>query len=164
MNFKTTLILILCLAVVGVFVYFTRNETPTEPAPAPVVKVIDIPSADIAKITITPADDKRIVLEKHDTRWKMTEPVSADADTNNVDDLARSLADLESHGKSDPGGANAEVTGLSSPRFRVEITDKLGKTAKLAIGKPTGVGDELFIQKEGDSQADRVPASLYASL
>ena len=164
MNFKTTILLILCLAIAGIAVYFTHNQTPTETAPPAAQKLIDLASTDITRLSITPADDKKIVLEKHGTKWQMLEPVNAAADSSSVDDLVSSLTSLESHGKSDAGGANADVTGLGTPRYRVEITDKSGKTEKLAVGKPTEIGDELYVQKEGDTQADRVASALYSSL
>ena len=164
MNFKTTILLIICLAIAGIAVYFTHNQTPTEPAPETPVKLIDLPSTDVTKIVITPAADQKIVFEKQGANWQMLEPVNALADSTNVDELVSSLTNLESHGKSDASGANADVTGLNSPRFRVELTETSGKTIKLAIGKPTGVGDELYVQKDGDSQADRVAAGIDAAL
>jgi len=164
MNFKTTILLILCLAIAGVAVWFTRNEKPTEEKPPAPAKVIDVASADVTKLSITPASDKPIVLEKQGSHWRMLEPVNAAADDSSVDELVSNLTSLDSHGKTDTSGADADVTGLASPRYRVEITDKNGKTVKLAVGKPTAVGDELYVQKEGEKQADRVASTLYTSL
>jgi hypothetical protein len=164
MNFKTTIVLILCLAIAGIAMYMTRNAPTTEPAPPAAQKLVDIPSLDVAKLSITPAGDPAIVLQKDGMKWQMLEPVKAAADASAVDDLVSTITGLESHGKTDAGGANAEVTGLGSPTYRIEIADKNGKTIKLAVGKPTSVGDELYVQKDGESQADRVPSALYASL
>jgi len=36
---------------------------------------------DLTKVAITPAGGKRMVLEKSGAEWKLTEPVSAPADT-----------------------------------------------------------------------------------
>ena len=164
MNFKTTILLIVCLAIAGVAVYFTHNEKPTEEkAPTP-TKVVDVSSADITRLTITPADDKQIVLEKQGTQWQMLEPTKARADDSAVNDLISNLTTLDSHGKTDVTGADADVTGLASPRYKIDITTKDGKTTKLDVGKPTAVGDELYVQKEGDKQADRVASALYTTL
>jgi Domain of unknown function (DUF4340) len=164
MNFKTTIVLILCLAIAGIAMYVTRNAPTTEPAPPAAEKLVDISSFDVAKLSIAPAGDKPIVFQKDGIKWLMVEPVNAAADAAAVDDLVSTITGLESHGKSDASGANADVTGLASPTYRLEVTDKSGKTIKLAIGKPTSVGDELYVQKDGESQADRVPSALYASL
>src|SRR5581483_4589027 len=164
MNFKTTILLIVCLAIAGAAVFFTRSHPPAPETTPTAPKLVDLPSADITKLTIAPADDKKIVIEKQGTNWQLLEPINAPADSAAVDELVSSLTSLDSHGKSDAGGANADVTGLASPRYRIEITEKSGKTIKLAVGKPTGVGDELYVQKDGDSQADRVASSLYTAL
>src|SRR3954464_1004901 len=106
MNFKTTIFLIFCLAIAGVAVYVTRNQPATESAPPAVAKLVDVPSADITKLSVAPADDKTIVLEKQGEKWQLTEPVKAPADAGNVDALVSAVSSLESHGKTDAGGAN----------------------------------------------------------
>jgi hypothetical protein len=163
MNFKTTIALIICLVAVGLTVWITRNQT-NEPAPVPNTKYIDMASADVRKVIITPANDPPITLEKRDTVWQMTTPVDARADFDAVDGLVNAVTGLESKGKVDLSGSDASVTGLDQPNFRVEMDDKNGKTLKLAIGNPTGVGDSLYVRKEGDDKPDLVVASLYQQI
>src|SRR3954462_13266396 len=112
MNFKTTIALIVCLLAVGLIVFFTRNST-NEPKPFTPSKYIDIPSADVQKLNITPKDDKAVVLERQGANWRMLQPVQALADNDAVETLVGALTSLESTGQSDASGANADVTGLA---------------------------------------------------
>src|SRR4051812_28356409 len=126
MNFKTTITLIICLLAVGVVVFLTRN-TSNEPKPFTPAKYIDISSADVQKLSITPSDGKAVVLERQRANWRMLQPVQALADNDAVETLVSALTSLESTGTSDASGANATVTGLASPNYKIEITDKSGK-------------------------------------
>src|SRR5437870_1397237 len=106
MNVKTTVALLACLIIVGAIVYFTsgRSEKPIEVSEK---KLIDIASNDVTKLTIKPAsDDKPIVFEKADTKWRMSSPIDARADSSSVDSLLSTIAGLESSGKVNPQGEN----------------------------------------------------------
>src|SRR5947207_12345997 len=167
MNFKTTIALIVTLAVVGAVLFFTRNSgtKPTETAATPSEKkLLDIASADIAKLNITASDGKTIALERSGADWRMTAPLSAPADSETIGSLVDSLTNLQSRGTVDPAGENAGATGLDQPSFRVELTTKNGKTEKLAIGNKSATGGNLYVQREGAKQADLVSADVYEQL
>src|SRR4051794_2237812 len=149
MNFKTTIVLIVTLAVVGAVMFFTRDKgnTPT-PAPAE-AKLIDVPAGDVTKIVIRPADQKPIALEKSGpNKWKLTSPVNAPADASAAETLAQAVTSLTSSGEIDPGGENAAVTGLAQPAYRIEVTSKDGKTSKLAVGNRSATGGNLYVQRD----------------
>src|SRR5438270_8239131 len=114
MNFKTTILLIIVLAAVGAVLFVTRDhETKTtEPAPASEKKLLDIVLGDVEKLSITPADGKAITFERSGADWRMTSPITAPADKEQVTSLLDSILNLQSRGSVDPGGSNASVTGL----------------------------------------------------
>src|SRR5688572_2240569 len=122
MNFKTTVVLIVLLAIVGIYVFVSRDSgTKTEITEGEQKKLIDVTLADIHKLTITPADGKKTVLEKVGTGWRLLEPVNAAAETFEVDSLLRDIADVQSRGQLQVTPDKASATGLDRPRFKVEV-------------------------------------------
>src|SRR5687767_14218499 len=141
MNFKTTIVLIVLLAVAVGALWFTREKEvdPTKIAEDKKQKRFDIAATDVHNVVITPADGKRMALEKSDAKWRMTEPVTAAAESFEVDNLVRALTELESRGQVDSDDASAEATGLAKPRFVVDISTADGKQHTLNVGAKPAV-------------------------
>src|SRR5579864_9592241 len=98
MNFKTTILLLVLLAGVGIYFgveHWTGGNKSTL-AETNSAKLVDLNSADITKVSITQPDGKRLVLDKAGTQWRMTEPINAPADSFAVDDLLRQITGLTS--------------------------------------------------------------------
>src|SRR5437870_9820051 len=96
MNFKTTIILLILLAGAGTYLFLTRSqtETKTETAnPGEGTKLVDIDAKDVTKVTVTPTDEPKFVIEKTGTDWQITEPVKAPAESFEVESLVRAVTD-----------------------------------------------------------------------
>jgi hypothetical protein len=142
MNFKTTIVLIVLLAVAGIALLVTRGHdntaetgTAADTTAAKAEKVFDgIQSTDVTKLAIAPADGgKKLVLDKSGGKWRMTEPVDAPAEAFAVDELVRAVAGLESRGEVTEKTADAKATGLASPRYPIDLT-AAGKDYTLLVG------------------------------
>ena len=166
MNFRTTLILIVLLAAAGLALFFTRDKgTATAPIaddanPTSVdagAKLTDLDSKDVTRINVTGATT--FTAEKTGTDWHLTAPFAAPADTFEVDALIREITDAKTHGQVDP----SDATGLSSPKYHVTLSTA-AKTLTLAVGANSAVGDSLYVQLDGQSKADIIPASLADKL
>jgi hypothetical protein len=168
MNFKTTLILAVVLLGLGAYIFFTRDHggektKPDEVTDATERKLFEVKPEDVTKITVTPADGKRMVLVKGtDGKWQILEPVSAPAEAFEVDSLARSLAELKSHGRVSSGDTAA--TGLSSPKYKVEFVTSDNKSHALAVGSKSAVGDNLYVAVADAKQPDVVGTELLDRL
>jgi hypothetical protein len=166
-NFRTTLILIVLLAAVGAVVLFTRDraakteETTEAPRQA---KVLGIDSAKVAKLLITPGNDKPIVLERSGADWRISEPVNAPADPAAAATLVDALANLQSLGDVETSAAASSATGLDHPRFKAQLTTTDGKSSTLLVGEPQATGRGLYVQREGDKAAQIVDAGLLEQL
>ncbi len=160
MNYRTTLILLCVLIGVGIALLFVDrgDKKPGEVSSSGEIKLLDIESKDVTRVTIAPADGKRLVIEKNGTDWRLVEPITAGADMWAVDSLVRSLTDLRSRGQVALTSENASTTSLNPPRYQVELVTG-NKTVKLKVGSRTAVGDNLYLQLEGRSQADVVAAA-----
>ncbi|MDB5322457.1 MAG: exported protein of unknown function [Phycisphaerales bacterium] len=163
MNFKTTLILLVLLAVVGAFVAYDKFKGEPDESSKTVAtnRLFDVKeTTDVNSLTIRSTDGGEIVLTKTpDGKWRMTKPVEAAAENLQVDGLVRDLIDLESHGKIEV----TKETGLDKPRFNIEMGAKGGKLLKFAIGEQTQLGD-MYVKIEGHDKADVVSSSVYERL
>jgi hypothetical protein len=169
MNFKTTIVLIVLLVIAGGVVFFTQDKQAAQSADgtettASAVKVFDgVEPNDVTKLVIAPADGKKIVLSKENGKWEMTEPVAAPAEAFTADDLVRAITGLDSRQKVTSKTADANATGLASPKYTIDITAK-GKDYTLLIGDKTAVGDNLYIQRKDQDTAQVVAADLLEKL
>lgn len=165
MNFKTTIVLIALLAFAGVAVFVTRDSGKIDDAASKSAeKVFELADGDVVKVSIAPAVGTKLVVEKTDGKWRLTEPVKAPAEAFEVDSLVRALAGLESRGEVRASTADAKATGLDNPRYIIEITDKTGKTHTLLVGDKTGVGDNLYVSVKDKPGTRVVMADLVERL
>ena len=166
MNFKTTLILLVLLLGVAVTIFVTRSSSESPDAvsatgtPTP-AKLLDFSQGDINQLTIAPADGKAIVLKRDGANWKLTDPIAAPADMSLPGEILSDLSALTSSGTVSTSGADAAATGLAPPRFQLTLNTQSGKTTKLNVGDRSGTGGQLYVQRDGQSQADLVQADVY---
>src|SRR5215216_1575547 len=95
MNFRTTAFLLALLLVAGTLalvIRYRQNNQPEEKKDER--KLVDLEDKDLTKVVVTPAGGKRMVLERSGAEWRLTEPVSAPADTFAVDSLVSGLTGL----------------------------------------------------------------------
>ena len=70
MNFKTTIVLIVLLAVAGIWLYTTQDHTATTPAVSSdsTTPLMTIDAKDVTKLIVTPADGPQFALQKVGSR------------------------------------------------------------------------------------------------
>jgi len=103
MNYRTPIILLILLVGIGAYIVFTSHgggsSTVQNTNPQ---RILDIPSSDVTKLTISPADGTPIILERSTqtstpqigpavSDWKMTAPQELYADQFKVSDLLDAL-------------------------------------------------------------------------
>ncbi|HXE54789.1 MAG TPA: DUF4340 domain-containing protein, partial [Tepidisphaeraceae bacterium] len=163
MNFKTTVVLLVLLALAGIYIgvqHFVGTSN-TETAVTNTNKLVSANTDDVSKVAITHSDGSKIVLTKSGSDWKLTEPLQAPADKFAVDDLVRQLTGLQSRGHL-PADQKASV-GLDKPRTTVELTAN-GKTTKLAFGDQNKVGDSLYVLVDDKNEPQIVGTAVYDQL
>jgi hypothetical protein len=166
MNFKTTILLLAALVVVGVYFFVSQSGSkPTTPAPETIQpgqgpKLLDVSSSNVKGIIIIDDQGNRTSIRQEGAGWKMTEPVEAPAVDWQTTDLVRTITDLRSQGRPDAAPSD---TGFDKPMYTVELTDTDGKTTKLVIGNKTGVGDVMYAQVNG-GETNLIDSSLAKQL
>jgi hypothetical protein len=167
MNFKTTILLFVALAVVGGVLWYSQlgaNKAPEQiaeqTAPGQGQKLIDLQSDQVKGLTIADANGNHTTLEKNGTGWRMTEPVTAAAVDWQTQDFIQTLCDLRSQGK--PESAPSD-SGLDKPRYSIALSTNDGKTMRLDIGTKTGVGDVMYA-RVNDGDVNLIDSSLAKTL
>jgi hypothetical protein len=132
---KQIIIGVVVLAALGGLVYRQAQQDKTMGTAASVSA--DLPSIagsdDIDKISITNGDKGEVVLEKKDEKWRVTKPVDAPANQDNVKQLVSNLKELKAK----------EVIATN-------VTDDLKKTYELDASKAVHVQ----AWKGGDKKVD----------
>ena len=160
MNFRTTAILAIVLALVALIVFFTnQGEKPVPPEGGRTV--VDVESAKVTKVSVTSADGKTLVLEKTGNDWKLVQPISALADSFNVDSLVRGLTEIKSRGEASK--SEIKTLGLDPPAWKIEVV-AAGKSVKLSVGPRPSVGDNLYVLVDGESKPRLISASICDQL
>ncbi len=167
MNFKTTIVLIVVLAVIGLVVLLLPKESQEKPdgdVTADGPKLFQVESKDITRLVIRPAEGKTMIVQKTGDNWRLVEPVDAPAEKWAIDSLLGELTGVRSRGKKNMDGQSAAAMGLDRPAFAVELHANDGRAHRMNVGRRASVGDSLYLQVEGDAQATVVSASLWEQL
>jgi Domain of unknown function (DUF4340) len=171
MNFKTTIVLLIALAVVGGIFFFTQpaekktsEQSPDQSADQTTAtggqKLLDIKTDQVKGFTITDAEGNHTTLEKTGATWRLTEPVTAPAIDWQTQDLIRTLCDLRSQGRPESAPSDA---GLDKPQYTVSLSTNEGKAVRIDIGNKNVTGDLMFARVE-DGETNLIDAGLAKTL
>lgn len=128
-------------------------------------------SDDVQRIQIK-HQDQEIVLARDKDRWKLLQPIQADADRDRVNDLLSKLAGLEARGQSVTYDADPKETGLDKPATTIQLTleeevkkgskdkEKKTRTITLQLGKQEGAN--LYVREVASPRVNSVEGSLAA--
>ena len=150
--------MLLVAGTLALVIHYRQNQQPAETKDER--KLVDLEEKDLAKVVVTPAGGKRIVLEKSGTEWRLTEPVTAPADTFAVDSLVSGLINLRTRDQVPPNDA----TGTGNPRYAVELYGTGDKSYKFNVGNRSVVGNNLYVQVQGQSKVAVVSGDVMDQL
>jgi hypothetical protein len=159
MNLRNSLVMLAVLLALGGYVYFV--EVPREKKAAEEKKLLTFDKEAVTELTLT-YPDRVLTLKKTDTgKWRITQPVEADADETTVKNLLNAVADAEVKRTLDEVPQDLAVYGLTTPVVKAKLVLKDGKSVPLvSFGKDTPVGFSTYAQKEGDAKVILVPQTL----
>lgn len=143
----STIVLVVVLAGLGGYIYFVENRKPAE-SPDAKAKAFDVTSDQIEEIQIKVADGDTSTLKKIDDRWQITDPVQAEADNSEINNMASSLASLDVQRVVDEAPSDLGQFGLSSPHLEVAFRVK-GQTdlRRIQIGEKTPTGGDVYAKR-----------------
>ncbi len=139
------LTLIAALVALSLYAYFR----PWQQA-APSIKVTQLARNDITRISVEPRGGAAIKLEKHDGAWRIVAPLTAQADTTQVDRL---LDIVNANAKQKLANADLNRFDLNPPLVRVTLNDQA-----IAFGR---VNDITYEQYVANADGVYLVAPLY---
>lgn len=159
-----TLILAVLLIALGGYVYFFELSKGDKGKSE---KLLDFKQDEAAAIDLT-YPNRAIQIQKDPSgKWKLTQPMRADADDATVGSLLAALAasDLKRTLEKKPGAADLKSFGLEPPAIKVSITLKNGLTLPtFAVGAKTPLGDSAYVRRGSDPTVYLTDGSIVLAL
>ncbi|MGQ9458815.1 MAG: DUF4340 domain-containing protein [Anaerolineae bacterium] len=166
MNVRTTLILVILLALLGAYVYFfeIKGEIGKEATPTPsTVQVWDLEEGQVVGLTVTGPEGTTRLRREVGSEWQMEAPSQEPADDLRVGALSDSLAHLSAT-RALTDVTDLEPFGLATSSWTVEVALANGEIYRLQIGEQNPSGGSYYVKKEGDPTIYLVYASTVQGL
>lgn len=163
MKFRTTLILLVVFVLGLAAVLLFEKKGKTGGPAGPDEKLVQIPSADIEKVSLK-KDGETLTFKKDDkNEWMIVEPMEVKADTYEVGSFVDNFADLKIERIVEK--EKADLAKYQIPQKEVTIWTK-GQTdpVKVLIGMENPLDNTFFAQKEGDPRVVLVGSLLKTPL
>lgn len=154
---RSTLLLLLVLAGLGGYIYYTGTGPVAEPDDQPKM-FAGIEGAQIDDLKVKAENGDITSLKKDGGSWKLTAPLATAAAENDAAGIANALADVRVARVVDENPTDLASYGLDKPRIEVEFKTADGKhSGKLAIGSKNATGGNLYAQQDGQKKVVLIP-------
>ncbi len=137
----------LVFAILGgyVYLYEVRYTRIKEQKEEEVKKVFTIRKTEIAEMRFAFPDRETIVVKKAEDDWKLLEPLSADADDQELEYLSSRAEEMKIQQR--VSEKNWAEFGLDIPSLVLTLKDAKGKTEQISLGKKTPVGWYVYARR-----------------
>jgi len=153
MKFRSLLAAAVVLLVLGGVLYWSEHRKPKENASSPSQSptILKVDPATVTGLTVKRKDAAPVTLEKSaDSKWQITAPVPAAADSEAVSSMLSDLTPLTAERVVDDKATNLATYGLNDPAVELDITSKGNKISKLMLGDDTPTGNAVYAALAGD--------------
>jgi hypothetical protein len=151
MNSRTTLFLVVLVALVGGFVLWDHHKgTTTEQREAKRKRILDFDPKDVTGLDLV-RSNQTVILEKSGDNWDMLQPLAVRADNGAVNAILDELEFAErirTISEEELPGVSLVDFGLDPPVTRVTLHSKK-RPVGLLVGRETPTKDALYVQVEG---------------
>ncbi|MCE9581090.1 MAG: DUF4340 domain-containing protein [Planctomycetes bacterium] len=151
---RTTLILLLVGGAIAAAVWMERKHADDDKAKeSQPVDLFLFGAEEVAKVEVK-RGGVLVVLEKKESRWRITAPRDWPASTQRVMQVLGRV-DPETKGDPIPAGQKQPeeaVSGLDKPELEILLTAADGKKSSVAFGKPLGAGDKVYARRAGQKE------------
>ncbi|MFH1419911.1 MAG: DUF4340 domain-containing protein [Planctomycetota bacterium] len=170
MNPRTTIVLIVALAVAVIGVWWAQSSASKDegmPSDLGPRSLLDPALGDLAGFEIKAGTRPALVFEMRDDKWRMTSPVSWPAEHNNVNadaNLIKRLRYVKAYPPDDPDRPTPEMTSLDKPLKIVKLTDTEDNACVVKIGSLQKLSKKTYVQLEGDEAVYLIDADLNGEM
>ncbi len=115
----------------------------------------------VTQLTVQ-SDSGKSSFHRQGDKWRIVEPIDAQADTFAVDGLADAIKGIKAAEAED---VSDETTGLAKPKWIVTVTDDAGVTHKLMVGRARPMkSDQTYVRPNNSKKAFVAKLDLAAKL
>ena len=108
-------------------------------------------------------DSNKLVLERRDQQWYLSEPLHGLADSDKVDSMLESLVQIKPGKREGVDLANPDY-GLDQPVLTVTFQTRAGRATTIKLGAKTGTGDDHFATISGRPELYLIKTSFKTAL
>lgn len=152
MKWRNSFIYLIVLALLGGYYYYFEvvKKEQKEAAERQAKRIFHFKLGDVNGLQIISKDKKMVRLIK-DGDWKITEPISCDADQATLEGLLNTLATLETERNISAKSEDLKPFGLFNPALKIRI-QQLNKSSELLLGDKNPTGDAYYAKlgEQGD--------------
>jgi hypothetical protein len=157
---RSTIALVVVLAGLGAYIYFTRNKPIDEGTPKQQKVFASLQSDKIDALKITSEKDETTTLTKSGAGWQITDPSPAKADDGEVSSITTSLSSVDVTRAIDDNPSSLKDYGLEKPRIDVAFKSAGGQDYQhLLIGDKSPTGGDLFAMRGNEKKVFLIPAT-----
>ena len=159
MRFKGTLLLVILCAGFGSYLYFyeIKGGEKREKAKQEEKQIWKVESNTIQQMDLVFPDSRITAVRTGEKEWKIIVPRELEADSEELNRLASSSADLSRDSVVDPNASDLSKFGLNPAEASVQIKTKDGKEYKIRFGRNNPTGNSTYAAVEGKSEVFLVP-------
>lgn len=136
----------------------TTPSTPANP------KLADVPSAQVASVTITHKDGSVVAFDHKNNKWQLTKPEGMATDQDAVNSLVSSLSPVTAENVVEDKTSDLGKYGLASPALSIAIKETSGKAVTLAFGDDVPAGSQVYARLDNEPKVYAVSSSVKTSL
>ena len=146
---KKLLVLLGILAALGAFVYFyeIRGKEERDKQESEQSKLVVLNLDSTSRVALVRRNEPPVTLEKSSGKWRLTQPVQADADAAAVQGLLQALADSSSARTLEK--PDLSRYGLKDPTVTVTLNDS-GKSHTIRLGDKDFSGGSVYAMRDSD--------------
>ena len=136
MRFKGTLVLLIVVLALGAFIYFyeIKGGEQREKAKELESRIWKVEEKNIQQMDFSLSDQHIVAARKGATEWVLTAPRTLDADSEELERLARSAAGLSRENVVEQNATDLAKYGLSPAQIALKFKTKDGKDFAIDFG------------------------------
>jgi hypothetical protein len=159
---RSTLILLLIAAALGVAVYFLeikKGSTAPTATTDTSKSLFTFSSTDIASISIA-RSGQNVTIENQSGKWAITQPVTAPADQSAVNALAGSIASSRVSRTLNASAEDVKSYGLEQASVTVDIKLKSGEQHRILLGNKDFSERSVYSRVDDAAGVDLLPVAI----
>ncbi len=154
MRFKGTLVLLIVCAALGGYVYFYEIKGGEKRAKAKEEenRIWKVESGTIQQIDLIMPDQHITAVRSGDKEWKITAPRALDADSEELNRMASSAADISRESVLEANAPDLAPFGLKPAQVSLQFKTKDGREYKIRFGNNNPTGSSTYGVLEGKNE------------